>query len=134
MQMRRRLHEFLQALPKVENHVREQARKDGEKEAYENLNKSTSRLIEHIDTKLKESEKRLRSIEDCIALPMTTAYIVFVIMVALFVFMLCTLIWNLHFLHDSQIWKYFGGTIGLAAIEIFMVIYIPKWIDRLQKR
>ena len=132
-QLRRRLYEFLQTMPDVKEYVHQQAKHKEEKEAFENLCKASRQLTEHIDSKLKESESRIRKIDGYVAIPINSIYIVLILILALSTFMLCILILNIQFWHSSLIWKCLGITTGIAAIGITLVLYLPKWIRKFEK-
>lgn len=63
IQLRRTLKNFLETVPLVSDHAKEQAIKQGQADAAQNLTLATNRLVERIDSKCKETEKRIRDIE-----------------------------------------------------------------------
>ena len=133
IQLRRTLKNFLETVPVASDYAKEQTIKQGQAEAAQNLTIATNRLVERIDAKCKEAEKRIRDIDDYVAIPINSIYIVLVLIHALSTFMHCILILNIQFWHSNLIWKCLGRTIGIAAIGITLVLYLPKWIRKFQK-
>ena len=134
IQLRRTLKNFLETVPLVCDHAKEQAIKEGQAEATQNLTLATNHLVERIDAKCKEAEKRIRDIDGHIVISTTTFYIALVCLLALFFFFLCVLFLNIEFLQSPLIWECLGMTIGIAFLGIVMAIYAPMWIEKLQKK
>ena len=134
IQLRRNLKNFLETVPLVSDHAKEQAIKQGQADAAQNLTLATNRLVERIDSKCKETEKRIRDIDDRIVISTTTFYIALVCLLALFSFFLCVLFLNIEFLQSPLIWKCLGMAIGIAGLGIVIAIYTPIWIEKLQKK
>ena len=134
IQLRRTLKNFLETVPLVSDHAKEQAIKQGQAEATQNLTLVTNKLIEHIDKKCKEAEIRIKDIDGQIVITTTTFYIALVCLLALFSFLLCVLFLNIEFMQSPLIWKCLGMTIGTAILGIVIAIYAPRWTQKLQKK
>ena len=133
IQLRRTLKNFLETVPVASDYAKEQAIKQGQAEAAQNLTLATNHLVERIDAKCKEAEKRIRDINDYVSVPINSIYIVLVLIIALSAFMLCILILNIQFWHSWLIWKCLGITTGITAIGITLILYLPHWIRNFQK-
>jgi hypothetical protein len=134
IQLRRTRKNFLETVPLVSDHAKEQAIKEGQAEATQNLTLATNHLVECIDAKCKEAEKRIRDIDDHIVISTTTFYIALVCLLALFSFFLCVLFLNIEFLQSPLIWKCLGMGIGIVVLGIIIAIYATRWIESLQKK
>ena len=134
IQLRRTLKNFLETVPLVSDHAKEQAIKQGQAEATQNLTLATNHLVDRINAKCKDAEKRIKDIDGHIAISTTTFYVALVCLLALFSFFLCVFILNIEFLQSSLIWKCFGMTIGISVLGIIIAIYVPMWIGKLQKK
>ena len=133
IQLRRTLKNFLETVPVASDYAKEQAIKQGQAEASQNLTLATNHLVERIDAKCKEAEKRIRDINDYVSIPINSIYIVLVLIIVLSAFMLCILILNIQFWHSWLIWKCLGITTGITAIGITLILYLPHWIRNFQK-
>lgn len=134
IQLRRTLKNFLETVPLVSDHAKEQAIKKGQAEAVQNLTFATNHLVERIDAECKDAEKRIKDIDGYIVISTTAFYIAFVCLLALFSFFLCVIFLNIEILQSPLIWKCLGMTIGIAVIGILFAIYAPIWMEKLQKK
>lgn len=134
IQLRRTLKNFLETVPLVCDHAKEQAIKQGQAEAIQNLTLATNQLAERIDAKCQEAEKRIRDIDGHIVISITTFYVALICLLALFSFFLCVFFLNIEFLQSPLIWKCLGMTIGIAVIGVVFAIYAPIWMEKLQKK
>lgn len=134
IQLKRTLRNFLETVPLVNEHAKEQAIKQGQAEAAQNLTLATNNLVEHIDAKCKEAEKRIKDIDDHIVISTTTFYIALVCLLALLSFFLCVFFLNIEFLQSCLIWKCLVMTIGIFILGIVIAIYAPMWMAKLQKK
>lgn len=134
IQLRRTLKNFLETVPLVSDHAKEQAIKQGQAEAIQNLTLATNQLAERIDAKYQEAEKRIRDIDGHIVISITTFYVALICLLALFSFFLCVFYLNIEFLQSPLVWKCLGMTISIAVIGIVFAIYAPIWMEKLQKK
>ena len=133
IQLKRTLKNFLETVPLVSDHAKVQAIKQGQAEATQNLTLATNHLVDRINAKCKDAEKRIKDIDGHIVISTTTFYVALVCLLALFSFFLCVFILNIEFLQSSLIWKCFGMTIGISVLGIIIAIYVPMWVEKLQK-
>lgn len=134
IQLRRTLKNFLETVPVASDYAKEQAIMQGQAEAAQNLTLATNHLVERIDAKCKEAEKRIKDIDGHIVISTTTFYIALICLFALFSFFLCVFFLNIEILQSTLIWKSLGMTIGITVLGIVIAIHAPMWIEKLQKK
>ena len=87
-------------------------------------------FLSQIESKCKETERRMKKADNAIPLPYTAFYILIIIVVALSSFFVCMIVANAEILHSGLIWKAVIGCILMVVLGIGIAVIIQKFSDR----
>ena len=129
------IHEMRTGLDKLANEVHYYEYKIASKtlKQIEDLgNGLISKLSNELDFEYSKFESRMKEHkeEDRIRVPTRIFYILVVSLVSLFCFFICTVAANIHLLNSNLLWKIIGWSIGMAIVSIWLVIVVPKLLER----
>ena len=125
------IHEMRTGLDKLANEVHYYEYKIASKtlKQIEDLgNGLISKLSNELDVEYSKFESRMKEHkeEDRIRVPTRVFYILFICLISLFCFFICTVAANIHLLNSNLLWKIFGWSIGIVTFGIGMVIVTQK--------
>ena len=91
-----------------------------------------SKLSNELDVQYSKFETRMKEHkdEDRIRVPTRVFYILAICLISLFCFFICTVAANIHLLNSNLLWKIIGWSIGMAIVSIWLVIVVPKLLER----
>lgn len=87
-------------------------------------------FLSQIESKCKETERRIKKADNAIHIPATAFYITIIVLVALSSFFASIIIANVEILHSALIWKAAIGCILTATLGIGIAVAIQKFLDR----
>ena len=83
-------------------------------------------FLSQIESKCKETERRMKKSGNAIHIPATAFYITVIILVALSSFFVCIIVANTEILHSAVIWKAVTWCSAMAVLGIAITILLPK--------
>lgn len=87
-------------------------------------------FLSQIESKCKESERRMKKADNAIPIPDTAFYILIIIVVVLSSFFVCMIVANAEILHSGLIWKAVICCILIAVLGIGIALIVQKFLDR----
>lgn len=87
-------------------------------------------FLSQIESKCKETERRMKKSGNTIPVPVTAFYITIIILVALSSFFVSMIVANTEIFHSSLIWKAVAICALIAISGTAMAIIVPKILDR----